>query len=423
MSGHEQDHSSWKRFRRLWAATAASNLADGILLAATPLVALTLTRDPVAITVITAVQYLPWLLLSLPMGTLADRLNRVLLLRTASLLRAVGVGLMAAALATGHLHIAMLYGLAFLFGLAETLYDNTSSALVPSTVHDHDLERANGRLQATYTLANSFVGPPLGSGLIGLAIAAPFVLGSAGYAIALMLTLLLPTMYGKKAADAPASSFSADLREGIRGFTHSPMLVALCVLFTVGNLASAATYSLLSLTVVERLNVPAATYGFVLAGGAVGAALGGAFGARIGTLTRPGTTIVWTTLVSGLATAGLGLVDNVVALTALMAVDGFVVLVQSVMTVSLRARLIPNHMLGRVTAVFRTLSMGAAAAGALLGGLLARTLGLSWPFVVAGAIVVLLAPALLPWLNNRRLAEAVPAKGSVDGAPTPPRSS
>lgn len=118
------DRVAWRRFRKLWSATATSNLSDGILLAATQLAALTLTRDPLAITAVTGFQYLPWLLVSIPMGTLADRVDRVFLLRGASACRAVGVGLLAVGLATDHLHIAMLYGLALLFGIAETLYDN-----------------------------------------------------------------------------------------------------------------------------------------------------------------------------------------------------------------------------------------------------------------------------------------------------------
>ncbi|UNO38439.1 MFS transporter [Streptomyces sp. MST-110588] len=362
MTDPPHDRVAWRRFRKLWAATATSNLADGVLQAATPLVALTLTRDPVAITAVTAIQYLPWLLLSIPMGTLADRADRVLLLRVAGAARAVGVGLLAVGLATGHVHIVMLYGLSFLFGLAETLYDNTSSALVPSTVADHQLERANGRLQATYTVANSFVGPPLGGAVFGLALAAPFALGAMGYAVAFALMLLLPTARRKRqrirarrrgetveqgVRDVPggparaASSFATDLREGVRGFTGSPMLVALCVLLGVGNLVSAATYSLLSLTVVERLGATAATYGFVLAGGAVGAFLAGVYGDRVGALTRPGTTLLWTTVVSGLATASLGRAGHPVVLSALMALDGFVVITQSVVSVSTRARLIP----------------------------------------------------------------------------------
>ncbi|WP_328786188.1 MULTISPECIES: MFS transporter [unclassified Streptomyces] len=414
MSDSTHDQAAWRGFRRLWASTATSNLADGMLLSATPLVALTITRDPLAITTITAMQYLPWLLLSVPLGTLADRVDRVLLLRMASTARALGVGFLAVALATGHVHILLLYALSFLFGLAETLYDNTSSALVPTLVEDHQLERANGRLQATYTVANNFVGPPLGGSLFALAVAAPFALGAAGYAVAAVLLTVLPLTRSKRAHGRATTTFAEDLKAGVRGFTGSPLLVALCVLFGVGNLASSATYSLISLAVVERLDASPSVFGFVLAGGAVGAFLGGVYGDRIGKLTRPGTTLLWTTVVSGVATVALGLADHVVVLSALMALDGFVVVTQSVIAVSLRARLIPDHLLGRVIAVFRTLSTGASALGAVLGGLLARALGLSWPFIIAGAVVVALGPVLFHWLSNDRIAAALPIKQTVE---------
>ncbi|MFJ6484541.1 MULTISPECIES: MFS transporter [unclassified Streptomyces] len=414
MSDSAHDQAAWRGFRRLWISTATSNLADGMLLSATPLVALTITRDPLAITTITAMQYLPWLLFSVPLGTLADRVDRVLLLRMASTTRALGVGLLTLILATGHVHILMLCTLSFLFGLAETLYDNTSSALVPTLVEDHQLERANGRLQATYTVANNFVGPPLGGSLFALAVAAPFALGATGYAVAALLLTVLPLARSKRAPGRAATTFTEDLTAGVRGFTGSPLLVALCVLFGVGNLASSATYSLISLTVVERLDAGPSVFGFVLAGGAVGAFLGGVYGDRVGRLTRPGTTLLWTTGVSGVATVALGLADHVVVLSALMALDGFVVVTQSVIAVSLRARLIPDHLLGRVTAVFRTLSTGASALGAVLGGLLARALGLSWPFIIAGAVVVALGPVLFHWLSNDRIAAAHPTRQTAE---------
>ncbi|WP_424860237.1 MFS transporter [Streptomyces sp. MMS24-I29] len=394
----------------MWASTATSNLADGMLLSATPLVALTLTRDPLAITTVTAMQYLPWLLFSVPLGTLADRVDRMILLRIASTTRALGVGLLALALATGHVHILMLYALSFLFGLAETLYDNTSSAVVPSLVKDHQLERANGRLFATYTVANSFAGPPLGGSLFALAVAAPFALGAAGYAVAALLLTVLPLTHSKREPGIATTTFMEDLKAGVRGFTGKPLVIGLCVLFGVGNLASSAAYGLVSLTVIERLDASPATFGLVLAGGAVGAFLGGVYGDRIGKLTRIGTTLVWTTVVSGLAMAAVGAADHVVVLSALMAVDGFVVVTQSVIGVSLRARLIPDHMLGRVTAVFRTLSTGASALGAVLGGLLARALGLSWPFLIIGAVVVALGPILFHWLSNERIEATLPTK-------------
>ncbi|MDJ0386090.1 MFS transporter [Streptomyces sp. G-G2] len=414
MSDSTHDQAAWLRFRQLWASTATSNLADGMLLSATPLVALTLTRDPLAITTITAMQYLPWLLLSIPLGTLADRVDRVLLLRIASITRAVGVGLLALALATGHVHIVMLYALSFLFGLAETLYDNTSSALVPSLVEDHQLERANGRLYATYTVANSFVGPPLGGGLFALAVAAPFALGAAGYAVAALLLVVLPLTSSKRASGRPPTTFTEDLKAGVRGFTGEPLLISLCVLFGVGNLASSAAYSLLSLTVVERLGASPSVFGLILAGGAIGAFLGGVYGDRIGKLTRPGTTLLWTTVVSGVAVAAVGLADHPIVLSALMAVDGFVVVTQSVVGVSLRARLIPDHMLGRVTAVFRTLSTGASTLGAVLGGLLASAVGLQWPFIIVGAVVVALGPSVFHWLSNTRIEATLPAKRTIE---------
>lgn len=80
---------------------------------------------------------------------------------------------------------------------------------------------------------------------------------------------------------------------------------------------------------------------------------------------------------------------------------------------SLRTRLIPDRMLGRVTAVFRTLSTGASALGAFAGGSLAQAMGLSWPFFIGGAVAILLGPALFRWPSNSRVAAALPAGNPV----------
>lgn len=395
----------WTAFRRLWAATAAANVADGFLLAAVPLIALTLTRDPLLIAGLAAMQYVPWLLFSLPVGVLADLGDRTRLMRIANLVRVATLVCLTVLALLGFLSLPVLYVAVLIMGLAETLYDNTSSAVVPSIVDDDVLERANGRLQATYTLGNSFVGPPLGGLLFGLAVAAPLAFGAGGYTVALVLLLFLPSLRAQRSAETGGGDHRvlSSMAEGWRIFRGSRSLVSLCVLAGVGNAVSAAAYGLLPLLLVEQLGAPSSVYGLVLAGGAVGAVSGGWLGDRVAARVPPGAILLGTTVASGLTVACFAVVPNPVLLAALMAVDGFIVMTQSVVLVSSRARLIPDAAMGRVTALFRSLSMGAAVVGGLAGGLLAKFTTINLVFAIGGALLVVLAVALSRPLRTARL--------------------
>ncbi len=218
---------------------------------------------------------------------------------------------------------------------------------MPSIVEDSLLERAIGRLQATYTLGNSFVGPPLGGVLFGLAVAAPLAFGAAGYAAAFILLLMLPSLRsrGDGAVGNQERSVRTATVEGWRIFHTSRSLVALCALAGVGNAVSAASYGLVPLVLVERLAAPA----------------------------------------------------------NLMGLDGFLVMTQSVVLVSARARLIPDAAMGRVTALFRSFSLGAGVVGGLIGGALAKFTSISAVYLVGGVLLVVLSVALAKPLSTSRL--------------------
>ena len=151
-----------RRFARLWLAVGTSNLADGMNLAAAPLLATSLTRDPALVAGLSVAQRLPWFLFSVLTGAVADRIDRRRALTIANLIRATSLGLLGLAVILGWTSLWLLYALFFFIGVAETLFDNASFAILPSMVEQDDLEKANGRLFATETVANEFLGPPVG---------------------------------------------------------------------------------------------------------------------------------------------------------------------------------------------------------------------------------------------------------------------
>lgn len=149
-------------FQKLWAATATSNLSDGVSLAAAPLLAATVTHDPALIAGITVAQRAPWLVLAFISGALADRLDRKRVAQAANWIRVAGFAALAVAVFGDAVSMPLLYAVFFAIGTAETLYDSSSSAWLPTLVAPDDLGRANGRLQTTFVVCNEFVGPPMG---------------------------------------------------------------------------------------------------------------------------------------------------------------------------------------------------------------------------------------------------------------------
>ncbi|HEX2843856.1 MAG TPA: MFS transporter, partial [Candidatus Limnocylindria bacterium] len=171
-------------FWRLWASSAASNLADGLFFIALPLLAVQLTDSPLLVAGLAIAGRLPWLVFVLIAGALADRLDRRQTMRNLQLFRVAVVGLLTALALAGGLSLPILYVAAFVLGVGETLFDTAAQSILPSIVSKERLSTANGRLYGVELVMNQFVGPPLGGVLIGLSV--PLVLGSSvvGYALA-----------------------------------------------------------------------------------------------------------------------------------------------------------------------------------------------------------------------------------------------
>src|SRR5215213_1788123 len=176
---------------KLWASSAASNLADGVFWIAFPLLAIRLTDSPALIAGVAVVGRLPWLVFVLVAGALADRLDRRRTMVGVSILRTVIALVIGAAVVAGVDSLILLYVAAFVLGVGETLFDTAAQSVMPSVVERDDLSKANGRLYAVELTMNQFVGPPLGGLLAGLAIGLAFVSSAVAFALAAVALVLL----------------------------------------------------------------------------------------------------------------------------------------------------------------------------------------------------------------------------------------
>jgi MFS family permease len=401
-------------FWRMYAATASSDLADGIGRTALPLAAASYTRDPVIVSGLLTFAFLPWLLFALPSGALVDRVDRRRAMAGANLVRALAVAALAAMLLADVGSVAVLYVVAFVLGAAETVYDSAVRALLPQIVERSQLDRANSLITVEESLGQTFLGAPLGSLVFTVAIALPFVLNAAGFVLAVLLILSVRGDY--RPARASATSVRADMVEGVRWLRRHPLLRGLTLISAGCAFAQTIGTGVLVLYVLEVLNLPSGDFGLFLVVGGVGGVLGSlatpplarAFG-------RPAVLTAGAVL-SALTIILMSFTRNGFVAATLFALSAAGVMAWNVLTMSLRQALIPPELFGRVQGAYRTLVWGVIPVGSVLGGVLAHLLGVRWVFAVAGTLLLALAVALgrLLRAHASELADDQPTLDLVD---------
>jgi MFS family permease len=398
-------NSLGRPFWTFWTAAALANLGDGIRLAAFPLLAAALSSDPRAVAAVAAAQFLPWLVTGLYAGVLADRRGARALLAATDAVRALALLTLAVAVATGWATIALVVAAAFLLGAAETVRDTAAQTAIPRLVPDAQLERANGRLVAGEVVGNEFVGPPLGAVLFAAGAALPFVVNGASLALAVMLVLSLPLSLARRMPVEPGTPVR--VLDGLRWLVRQPVLRTLA--FTVAAIAAAdsAWFAIFVLYAREHLGLHVLGFGLLLATGAAGG-LAGSFAAdRLVAAFRHRHVLTW----SMASTAGfpvlLVVAPNLVAAVVVVTVTSAAFAVLNVAALSIRQRLVPDGLMGRVVAASRTLTYGCSALGALAGGVLAAAAGTEAPFLFSGVIAI---AATLAWaIASRPVAPGAPA--------------
>jgi MFS family permease len=397
-------------FTALWASQASSNLADGLLQAAAPLLVATLTRDPLVVAGMTVVQFLPWLVATLPAGAMADRMDRRQILIVGNWLRAAGFALLALALASGWHHVALLYAAVFIAGCAETMVDNAALAIPPRLLPREKLERANGRLFATQSVINTFIGPPAGAALFTLAASAAFYTGAAAFALAglaaLLLPALRPTCEEHEHRHSTPTGITQDIRSGWAHFWRHGLLRRVAFISAAINFFSAATGGLLVLLITGPYQLPMSSYGLFVAVPAAGAIVGSLLAEHVVPRIGGGPTTWLAALTPAAGYAILGLGHNTPLALAAMFGAALATSLNQIVVSTLRQAAVPDELLGRVTAAYRLIVLGVVPFGALVGGLLGRSLGIRAAFIAAALGLTLAAIPLASRVTTRALRDA-----------------
>lgn len=388
-------------FNRLWSASLASNLADGLLKTSAPLLAATLTKDPVIISLMAALLMLPWLLFAIPIGGLVDRLDRRLLLASSNAVRFLMAAVLSLTIALNLVSIPILYIVVFVIGIAEVLYDTAAQSMVPQILKEKQLERGNARLEIGAVTVGEFVGAPVSGLLFASAIVLPFFFASSGILIAAVLVLMIPGQFKKQLSKTEGSTaptkFWADIRFGIKYLYEDKTLLKLVLLTSSIGLFYSATTSTIVLLLTEELGVSPAFFGIVFTAPAVGSILGSITGPKLSERFGRTKVMAFGITVSSVASVLSGLAPNIFVFVALGLVVSMTVTWWNLLLMSTYHQIIPNELFGRIHGTRRTLVWGMMPIGALLGGFIA-TFGLRLPYLIAGGIGLLITVIGIPFI-------------------------
>lgn len=435
-SGKKAGAPLGKNYWRLWCAHATSNLGDGVSAIAYPWLASAVTRSPLLIALVAVCSRLPWLIFTLPAGVITDRFDRRKIIVAMDIFRgtlalavAISVTLetsnlpelndvaRATDIETNWFLYSVLIVTALLFGAAEVLRDNSAQTLLPSVVKEEQLESANGKLWSVEYVMNSFIGPPLGSFILGIAIFLPFYFDSITFFVAAaLIATLLPTFTITKVDEAKKErmGFGAEIKEGFQWLWSHELLRPMAIILGALNALGGITMAVFILFAQEVLKTSVFVFAILGTAGAIGGTLGGIIGPKISARIGSGPSLYLTLIIGPVANVIIGLTSSWQIIWILIAIMTNFAILWNIITVSLRQSIIPSHLLGRVNSVYRFFAWGSIPIGTFIGGALvsilenvtSRELALRAPYFLAASLGFILFLFAAPKLTTEKIERA-----------------
>lgn len=411
-----------RSFRSILAAVLTTNIGDGIVVAAGPLLVASLTRDPFLVSLAFLCEFLPAMFFGTIAGVVVDRVDRRRVVVLVNVFRAGMLTLLAITIATGSISIPIIFGTLLVIGTAETFADLASSSLLPRIVPRAHLGVANARMSGSYLLANQLLGPPIGAFLFVAGMAIPFIADAVCYALgAVIVARIAASDVSPRAAparattgatqvalpdvdtaDADAAADAADeaatvvraakptrgrvkaafddFLEGVRWLRAHPPMRTLVLTIVAFNVTWGAAWSVLVLYATDRLGMDSIGFGLLTTAMAIGGVIGTTSYPwlerhfSLANLMRGGLIIETVTHLI------LAVTQVPIVALGVMVVFGAHAFVWVTTSTTIRQRAVPDSLLGRVGGIYGVGVNLGIVIGTPVGGLLARQLGVTAPF-------------------------------------------
>jgi hypothetical protein len=386
-------------FLRLWIGQSASMLGDEVAALAIPTVAiLVLGAGAFQLGILNALTYVPILVVGLPAGVLVDRLRRRPVLIAADFIRALVVASIPIAFAIGVLHLWQLYLVGFLTGILAVFFDVAYQAYLPRVVGKANLVEGNVKLTVTASGA-ALIGPALGGVLIQV-IGSAWAVGADAFSFLISSLSLLAIQAREPSPEAAIAKLAPlfhEVEEGLRFVFGHAVLRPIMIAAAINNFGSIMVSTVFLVYAYRQLQLTPAAVGAIFALGAFGLLFGAMASSLANRVAGVGPTLLVCQLLTGLAYLLVPLASLGLAFLVLVVSQLLLDLVRAtfyITAVSLRQAVTPDHLLGRMTASYRTVILGVFPVGALAGGIVGTRLGLV-PAIVFGGLLTLAASGWL----------------------------
>lgn len=402
----KQSRSLGRRFWTVWSAATSSNVGDGIVLAAIPLLAASLTREPLGVAATTIAVRLPWLVFGLFAGVIVDRTDRLRLMIATDLGRAVAFAAIAVIVASGNMTLGILYLAVFGVGVLETLFDTAAMSITPALVERDQLELANSRINSAQIVTNEFVGPLTGAVLFSVATAAPFGVNAVTFAVSVAILITVGGRY--RPERAKRTSVIGDIKAGFGFLWREPIIRTFAIGAGMINLGFTAAGAILVIHAQDNLSLNEIGFGLLLASAAAGGVIGALLAPRVISRLGRRSSVIGAVMAMSSGVMMMGAASSFWFAAAGFALFGFAGEIWNIVSVTYRQTVTPDDMLGRVMSGFRVIAYGTFPLGAALGGLIASAISLRAAFFVGAGVIAALLLLLIP-ITKRHSLEATPS--------------
>lgn len=380
-----------RSFRLLIAAWAGSLSGDGLRVVALPLVAASIDPSPGAVAAVAVASALPWLLVAVPAGALAERMNPARSVMIAHLIRGAATFALMALVMGGAATIALLCVVGFVITAAETFADSAAQSLLVRTVPAPLLERANARFVTVETIALDLVGPLSGGGLFVVADWLPFAVSGALFlasAVVIAPMIRLPEL--ERPAQPDGAREPLQIASGLRELARNSTLRILVITVAVMALGNAAVDGQLVLYATGNLGLSDALYPTLLAAYSVGTLIAAALVGTISRHFRGGPVMMLALVGIGGTMLLMGLFPHPFVGWLCYAAMGLAGGTWNVLSATRRQRSTRHDMIARVSSAFRVVAWGVNPIGAALGGAIGELWHVPTVFTVSGVAILLL---------------------------------
>ncbi len=380
-------------FWRFWAGQTISNLGSSFTIFALPLLVFKLTGSAFNLGLITAVEFLPYLLFGLVLGAWVDRVDRKRMMIATDLARAAVIASIPLLAAFDLLALWWIYAVGFISSVLKICFDAGEFAAIPSLVGTDDLIKANGRIQASYSAA-FFLGPLLAGGLLAvLPVQDVLVFDALSFVVsALMLVLVRRSFNAESGREKTMSGLRRDVVSGLRHVFGHPILRNISIMMALINFIYATAQSQLVLFAKERLGADDSQVGFLYSAGSLGIVCLSLAAPLLRKRLSFSRAALGALMLDGMLLMVFASISSYPSAVPVWALATGAGIFFNINTASLRQAIVPNHMLGRIQSISAVLAWSAIPAGSFLGGLaIETTRNVALVYGVIGALVFLTA--------------------------------